>query len=908
MSLSHRIRRLAASAVALTLALAAVSAPAAARDPVQSGRAAAAAPAAATAALPAAEPLVATPKPAKPAAPAAPTAAKEGTTAVVTWKAPKDNGSRITGYVITSYRNGKKATTLSFDASTTSRRLTLPAAKGTWTFTVAAKNAGGVGPASRRSAAPRILARPTAPTIIAATAGVTIATLTWLPPSSDGGSPITNYVVFPYVGGVRQPSQTVGPVLTAMVSGLNANVTYTFTVAALTSQGLGPESAPTFPIQTGVSPSVTFVGGSAEVSVAYSATVQTSLGRPPYAFSITYGSLPPGLTLNAGTGTVSGVPTTAGTYAFVAQAKDSGGLLGSLLISITVVPAPHIVITSVPLAEVNASYSFRPTVLGGLAPYTWALVAGPIPPGLTFNPFTGELNGVPTTPGVYGLNLQVTDAAGLTDVQGLTVVVQAASVVALSGSSTSVFFDSPVTLTVTINPGEGQGTVTLFDRQSNGVTVNLGVQTVVLNKASFAVKLPTFGLNQLTVRYNATNTNAVVTSNEVDVQVNGRPGQLLVDQFRQSGLAGPLDQYVVLYNNTSIDMPLAGVQVQGSGVSWTVPTSAQPLSPRRGYLVAAPNLSLAAQYPSDLTVSNLGPAQNDTGIRLRVPDAANTITDAAGSLPGYSTGTALPAFTSPPTVRNAWIRLRVAGLPQDTRDNKTDFRLVATVFGPINGVPSILGTPSPLRQFGPYQQSDLLQTTLLDPSQGANAAPNQEVVSATGSTPRQLIIRRTVTNRGVTPASLVRIRITALSQTNGAPMPGSPPPANPAQLRLANPTTSTGSFVVGGRTLTVQNLSMDFPATDPPGGGLSTTLTVSLPVGGLAPGQSVNVALTFYVDQGGTFWVGWDIDALGAGPVTPPSSATALAVTAAKEQAAKKAAQQAAKSRKLTNVKGTLRH
>lgn len=34
--------------------------------------------------------------------------------------------------MVTSYRNGTKAKTLSFDASTTSRRLTLPAATGTW--------------------------------------------------------------------------------------------------------------------------------------------------------------------------------------------------------------------------------------------------------------------------------------------------------------------------------------------------------------------------------------------------------------------------------------------------------------------------------------------------------------------------------------------------------------------------------------------------------------------------------------------------------------------------------------------------------------------------------------------------------------------------------------------------------
>ncbi|WP_140158028.1 putative Ig domain-containing protein [Micromonospora sp. NBS 11-29] len=851
-----------------------------------------------------------------PSRPATPTAARKGTRAVVTWTAPKANGSPITGYVVTPYRDGKKAAASSVDASKTWAAVKLPSAKGTWTFTVAARNAAGLGPASRRSAPPRALALPSAPTIIAATADVTTAVISWTPPASDGGSPITNYVVFPYLGTVKQPSQTVPATpLTATIGGLTAGLTYTFTIAALTSQGLGPESAKSHPVIPNESPFVFWNGRDAEVGVAYSQNTGVSRGHSPWTFSITYGALPPGLTINPNTGTVAGIPTTAGNFAFVIRVVGSTGEIGSRLITISVTPAPRIVVPTVPLAEVNAPYSVRPTVVGGVAPYVWAVTGGTMPPGLSLSSTTGEISGRPTTVGTFGVDVRVTDAAGLSDLEQIRIVVQPQTIITLTNGSGAVNFDSPVTLNASLGPGEVEGTVTIFDRQPNGVTVNLGVQPVAFSRATFTLKLPAFGLNQIFVQYDSTNTNAEALSNTVDVQVNGVAGQLLIDQFRQSGVANTpsqFDQYVVLYNNTSIPMQLPGIKVEApGGVVVTIPTTATTIGPRVGYLIGTARYNVSfPTIPADLLVPTLGPVPNTgaTGLRLRVPDSAGTITDQAGSLPTWSTGTPLPAFTSPPTVQNAWVRLRVRGLPQDTRDNATDFRLVATSLGPVNGVPSTLGSPSPLRQFGPFEQSDIIQTTLADPTKASNAVPNQEVLPETPTQPKRLIIRRAITNRGVTPATLVRLRISTLSQVNGAPIPGTPTPPNPAELRLVNPGTTTSTITInGGTTVTVQNLSMDAPSTDPPGGGLSTTLTAPLPLGGLAPGQTIYVSLVFEVDKGGTFWAGWDVETIGGGPVVPPGLAETAAVTPAKEKAAKKAAEVAAKSHRLTNVRGSIR-
>nr|WP_249153943.1 IPT/TIG domain-containing protein [Janthinobacterium lividum] len=56
---------------------------------------------------------------------------------------------------------------------------------------------------------------------------------------------------------------------------------------------------------------------------AYSQTFTAAGGIAPYAYSVSSGTLPTGLVLNAATGIVSGTPTVAGSYNFTLQAKDA---------------------------------------------------------------------------------------------------------------------------------------------------------------------------------------------------------------------------------------------------------------------------------------------------------------------------------------------------------------------------------------------------------------------------------------------------------------------------------------------------------------------------------------------------------------------------------------------------------
>lgn len=81
-------------------------------------------------------------------------------------------------------------------------------------------------------------------------------------------------------------------------------------------------------------PSITSSGtasGTVGTSFSYSITASNS----PTSYSLISGALPPGLSLNASTGTVSGTPSSAGTYAVTIGASNSGGT-GTASLTITI--------------------------------------------------------------------------------------------------------------------------------------------------------------------------------------------------------------------------------------------------------------------------------------------------------------------------------------------------------------------------------------------------------------------------------------------------------------------------------------------------------------------------------------------------------------------------------------------
>ena len=74
------------------------------------------------------------------------------------------------------------------------------------------------------------------------------------------------------------------------------------------------------------------------VGVPYASCFAASGGTPPYSFAITSGALPPGLSLGPLTGCITGTPSTAGAFSFIATVTDSLGATASVSPSITITP------------------------------------------------------------------------------------------------------------------------------------------------------------------------------------------------------------------------------------------------------------------------------------------------------------------------------------------------------------------------------------------------------------------------------------------------------------------------------------------------------------------------------------------------------------------------------------------
>lgn len=79
--------------------------------------------------------------------------------------------------------------------------------------------------------------------------------------------------------------------------------------------------------------------------------------------------------------------------------------------SITIVRSTLILSSSIlSTATINALYNQTITATGGLAPYTYAVTAGSLPPGISLNAATGVLSGVPTEIGAYSFSITASDS------------------------------------------------------------------------------------------------------------------------------------------------------------------------------------------------------------------------------------------------------------------------------------------------------------------------------------------------------------------------------------------------------------------------------------------------------------------------------------------------------------------
>jgi uncharacterized repeat protein (TIGR03803 family) len=115
--------------------------------------------------------------------------------------------------------------------------------------------------------------------------------------------------------------------------------------------------------------------------------------------------------------------------------------------------------TSLPAGTVNIPYSASLTATGGLPPYTWSVISGSLPAGLTLNANSGVISGTPTAAGTSNFTVQVTDSesppANASAPLSITVTVTPTFSIAASPSSLGVVQGNQgiSTITTTISNG-----------------------------------------------------------------------------------------------------------------------------------------------------------------------------------------------------------------------------------------------------------------------------------------------------------------------------------------------------------------------------------------------------------------------------------------------------------------------
>lgn len=150
------------------------------------------------------------------------------------------------------------------------------------------------------------------------------------------------------------------------------------------------------------------VKSTATVGVFYSDGVSAT-GATSY--SLASGSLPPGISLSSNNGTISGTPSSSGSYSFRVSANNTAGSTLTSTLSITVAPPAPVWIdqTINPTAYEDAFYSDG--VSASNSP-TYSISGGSLPTGISLSSSTGAITGTPTVPGTYNFTVRAANATG----------------------------------------------------------------------------------------------------------------------------------------------------------------------------------------------------------------------------------------------------------------------------------------------------------------------------------------------------------------------------------------------------------------------------------------------------------------------------------------------------------------
>jgi hypothetical protein len=286
---------------------------------------------------------------------------------------------------------------------------------------------------------------------------------------------LTFSIVLPGTGTLPQ-NLSLNPT-TGMISGIPIAPagTFPFTVRVADASGQQDTKALTVRVIPTTPPQITTTSlPSGTAGQSYNQRVQATGGIGSLAWIISAGSLPPGLVLNpSGTagGTISGTPTSGGSFTFTVKITDSVGQNDTQDLSINVT-ALSITTPSLPSGSIGQVYNQTIQTIGGVAPLNFSISQGSLPAGLTLGQTTGVISGTPLLPGGQSsFTVRVQDAGGQSATKALSITINV---------------PAPPNITTTTLPG---GTVGQAYNQTLQATGGTGARTWSLSGGSLPAGL-----------------------------------------------------------------------------------------------------------------------------------------------------------------------------------------------------------------------------------------------------------------------------------------------------------------------------------------------------------------------------------------------------------------------------------
>jgi hypothetical protein len=191
------------------------------------------------------------------------------------------------------------------------------------------------------------------------------------------------------------------------ISGNPATATSDFIATTVRAQS-GVQIAQA-PLIIEISPKLGYGPGNGVVGTALSLGPVVSPVVTPGTFTLTTGTLPNGLLLNAATGVITGIPSVAG-FTTVSITFTTGTQSVRASFPLTISGYPLALTYPSTTFQIGVATTLSPQVSGAIGGRVYSLVSGQLPAGLSLDPASGLISGVPTGPsGSTVVSVQLAD-------------------------------------------------------------------------------------------------------------------------------------------------------------------------------------------------------------------------------------------------------------------------------------------------------------------------------------------------------------------------------------------------------------------------------------------------------------------------------------------------------------------